>query len=57
MLSTLEADFARIPALLAGGRPHEPEAAAPPAPVPVAVAPVPVPAAARETADEQLGLF
>ena len=53
MLKTLEEDFARIPALLAGGA----EAAAPEAQViqfPVAPAPLAVPAAPP---DQQLGLF
>lgn len=60
MLSTLEADFARIPALIAAARPQESAAVAPlapPTPVPVAAAPVPVAASPRETAVEQLGLF
>jgi DNA polymerase len=63
MLSTLEADFARIPELLRAGAP----ASAPPAPAPrpevaVTAAPrapaAPAPAApAPPAADEQLGLF
>jgi len=64
MLSTLEEDFARIPALLGGEPPARaaggaadaapsaaaPEPGPPPAPEPVAAAPGPAP-------DEQLGLF
>ena len=67
MLSTLEADFARIPELLRGGTPepvatapvHEsaPLAATPPPAAPAPVAPAPVPGAATESTDEQLGLF
>jgi uracil-DNA glycosylase len=59
MLATLEADFARIPALLADG----PPASAPPAPAPRPQTAVPAaasaPAAAPPTVagDEQLGLF
>ncbi|MGD9694745.1 MAG: uracil-DNA glycosylase [Thermoleophilia bacterium] len=59
MLTTLQADFARIPELIAAG-PGAPRAhvalpsAAPPAPPPPAPAPV---APAAPPADEQLGLF
>jgi DNA polymerase len=54
MLGTLEADFARIPALLGSG--HAPEPAEPePEPEPEAREELPVPVAAG--APEQLGLF
>jgi DNA polymerase len=53
MLKTLEEDFARIPALLAG-RPEEPAPQAQVIQFPVAPAPLAVPAAPP---DEQLGLF
>jgi len=55
MLSTLQADFARIPGLLAAG----PGAPAPPVPEPVAVgaAPVAVASPEPEPSGEQLGLF
>ncbi len=56
MLSTLEEDFARIPALLGGEAPVR--AVAAPAPAPAAAPPpVPVPAAPAPAPDEQLGLF
>jgi DNA polymerase len=60
MLSTLEADFARIPELLGGAAPASASAgpaAATPVPVPVAAAPPPPAPPAAPPADEQLGLF
>ena len=64
MLGTLQADFARIPELIAGAAPPPPaRAPAPPDPEPVAAgvaaAPIPDPgrAAAPEPAGAQLGLF
>jgi len=51
MLATLEADFARIPGLLAVGGPRAPRAEAP------AAAPAPPPAPAAPAGDDQLGLF
>ena len=59
MLSTLEADFARIPELLGGAAPVS-AAAGPAVPTAVAVpsaAPPPPPPAVPSPADEQLGLF
>ena len=53
MLSTLEADFARIPGLLAGHAPPERAPVAAAAPAAPAASPQPAPV----TADEQLGLF
>lgn len=67
MLSTLEADFARIPELLGGATPEPvatgpvhasaPLATAPPAAAPEAAAPAATPGAVPESTDEQLGLF
>jgi DNA polymerase len=64
MLSTLEADFARIPDLLASGRPDggadavQEEPPRPMEPVAAAVAPQAAdPAPPRAASDEQLGLF
>ena len=62
MLSTLEADFARIPGLLSDGSPAPAAAAPPPADTPrpdpaPAPAPMAAPAAVPGGDDEQLGLF
>ena len=62
MLSTLEADFARIPALLGGAAParaaaRRRAAASAPAATAAPAAPAPAPGGAGGRTDEQLGLF